>query len=130
MPSLEFHGHTRLAQVTSARRRAQGVSPLHSCLWMPLVSVSGRLRRVPGVLRQAYDSRLPDASHVQGRQRQGLSSSGDGRAAGGGERRLLQTCSCEQEFELFTDERSVGAILGFVRKQMAFSCRSSHAVLL
>jgi len=24
----------------------------------------------------------------------------------------------------------VGAILGFVRKQMAFSCRSSHAVLL
>ncbi|EOD20065.1 hypothetical protein EMIHUDRAFT_208872 [Emiliania huxleyi CCMP1516] len=33
-----------------------------------------------------------------------------------------------KEFELFTDERSVGAILGFVRKQMAFSCRSSHAM--
>ena len=42
---------------------------------------------------------------------------------------LLHACSCEQEFELFTDERSVGAILGFVRKQMAFSCRSSLAVV-
>jgi len=76
VPSLEFHGHTRLAQV--------------DCVAFQEFCVKHMIRAYP-TLRMYKDGN-------------------------------------DKEFELFTDERSVGAILGFVRKQMD-SYRTSHAVL-